>query len=236
MRVPPEALSPEQRDILAQYYRHFINGTQTSTHDDHEDNADADTTLVDNEVEGSGAAEEPKKGRGRPSGSDSWGAMLRLQKLNLDDWLVHHLRSNIHRDPLLFLDVQPLNSQPGEHTSPMDRFVYKYLSAQNFSIDNQRNQIIWLFSTLVIGDLGVAMFGPGANIRGAKSSELHEAVLRRCNAMSDAEKEFFGISNGEALDKNIRRMITMGDRLVWFCNGYSNGSLFFLGGVLTEYL
>ena len=78
---------------------------------------------------------------------------------NLEDWLVHHLRSNIQRDPLLFLSLQPFNSQPGKHTSPMDRFVYKCLSAQKLSIDNHRNQIRWLFSTLVIGDLGVAMFG-----------------------------------------------------------------------------
>ena len=54
--------------------------------------------------------------------------------------------------------------------------------------------------------------------------------------MSDAEKEFFGIFNTEDLKKNIKKIITMGDRLVWFYNEYSNGSLFFLEGVLTEFL
>ena len=50
------------------YNRRFNNETRTSIH---EDVPDESITLVDDEAEGSGAAEEPKKGRGRPRGSDS---------------------------------------------------------------------------------------------------------------------------------------------------------------------
>ena len=193
---------------------------------------------MEDEAESSDAnAENTKKGPGRPRGSDSWGAVLKLRDLVLDDGIVHHLRNNVHLDPSLFLhQQQPDITQPSTHNSTMDTFVHTCVTVRKLSLASARTQIISLMNTLVVGDLGRTMFGPGAKIRGQKIDELRDAVVRRCNVLRDDEKEALGIISAKDLNTKVRGMITMGDRLVWFCQQFSTGSLFFLAGTLTEFL
>lgn len=234
MNLPQEALTPEQRTVLAQYNRRFNNKTQTSIH---EDVRDENITLVDDEAEGSGAAEEPKKGRGRPRGSDSWGAVLRLQELNLDDWLVHHLRSNVDRNPSLFLSQQSINPQRSAHEDPMDALVATRLPARVFGLNEARNKILRLLSTLVVGDLGVMMFEAGVSIaKGKKFKDLRNAVGRRYDILQAEEKRALAISSADELTSKVTNIVIMGDRLVFFCQQFSAGSLFFVSGTLIEFL
>lgn len=119
----------------------------------------------------------------------------------------------------------------------MDALVATRLPARVFGLNEARNKILRLLSTLVVGDLGVMMFGAGVSIaKGKKFKDLRNAVGRRYDILQAEEKRALAISSADELTSKVTNIVTMGDRLVFFCQQFSAGSLFFVSGTLTEFL
>lgn len=263
MLLPPNALDNDQLAILNALHKHFNNAEATiegiTRSQVGEPNSaqnrsfcgrsTGDTSLfAEDDYDSPGTAPNIQKKRGRPrtnfSSNESWGAARNLQTLKLATVLASHLSFNKDHDACLFLDTQapslPINSQALPDKSPMEVLVTQCLSVKKQQSQTIISHVRWLFMTLSVGDIGIAMFGTGAHLTDTKRDELKEVIARRCTTMQDQEKKDIGLLGIENLatrvSKYAQTLLALGERLAWLCDQFGTGCLFWLQDTLTEHL
>ena len=248
LEIPSDIMTQQQRDTLLSYVHHFIPekrsvGTEASSQETVDPQSSTPPSSVNTRV--------LRRRRGRPKkkgldGSirkiqpgDSWAAVRKLNSLSLEEVLDNHLTSNANRDASLFIGANYVLLDGLNNASPMEALVSYCISLKQWESQEIINHVRWLFMTLLMGDIGRLMFGTDVIIDERRQAELQVAVERHCSRLEDVEKKKLGLGTQDLATKVYKASQTMlasGDKLVWLCEKFGTGCLFWLSQTLTNHL
>ena len=88
-----------------------------------------------------------------------------------------------------------------------------------------------------MGDIGRLIFGRDVIIDERRKAELQVAVERHCSRIEDVEKAKLGLGTQDLAIKIYQAsqiMLASRDKLVWPCEKFGTGCLFWLSRTLTN--
>ena len=179
----------------------------------------------------------------------SWGAArkLKLEDFMLDNALATHLQSNPEKDASRFLindqtSLVPVNCQELGHLTATEALTECFLSTRVTPRITVVAAVIYLFRILLIGDMAVTIYGNKTLIKD-ELNDMKDFLSRKYEKMNDKEKSSVVLVGKEGegdptevLLEDLKTVLKRGTRLVWFCNKFGTGSLFWLHSILTPNL
>ena len=143
LTLPENAFTDQQRAVLAQLSQRF-NGNGAQLNSDSPSSRGVaprgdgkESPFASSKISKRGPGCPPEISGGppqSPGSSDSRGAVMRINRLQLSNDLIHHLQVNPQRDPSLFLHTPtiPPPFQPSQDYELIDVLVLGYLSMQSY--------------------------------------------------------------------------------------------------------
>lgn len=133
-------------------------------------------------------------------------------------------------------------SQQGHRDLSRDQaLIGAFISTKLQRQNNVLGQTRYLFRILLIGDMGLNIFGKQKRLlNNEQLADFEDVMSKRYERMTDQEKDSIGLDGKDApvehLRQDLKIVIRRGMRLAMFCDRFGTGSLFWLSSILKDNL
>ena len=237
-------MNGEQQDFLHELHQHFVHKDQTRQTGAEEPNLSPQ--VLPQKCASQFAIEDAEEGHSEPKrrtdtastkNNDSyWGAVRSLTQLTLEEALRDWLESPVDKYESMFpASEAPLWLQIQQNTAQSEILLIHTHRIKTLEGEQALKRVSWLFLVLMVGDMEKEFFGKGPMTRSRKK-EMTKMLLEGWETMSPATSSVLGSKARKDVCDDAVSIIVMGSRLVWLCDRFGTGCLFWLRTTLTSHL